>query len=430
MTAWSQAAGAVSPQGCETDDDGEVSDLSPELLVVLAPATDAARRALARLDDEDVPAVLKRTAAYSGGRLPPPLLRQLVGAIADDEQFREKVVREMGDGETPAHAFVRQESGWWAEVAAAAVAIGVRDARAERSRIESRLDKAQSALAEAKRRAKAASRRVAGTSDVEDKGRLQAAEKARAAAEKAAERAVAEAHQSESAAAAALEEARADLALTQQQVGRLRRRLVAMRGSGGGETMARQGLTRDPLELAKHLDLLAVLSNAASRGSGASADPRDGGQARQVLPPGIAPDSVAAIQWLIDRGDRYSLVVDGYNVTYLVNVNGFASTRARLRLNHDLARLRRQASAAPRIIVVYDSTLAGERDVESSTGGVEVRFAPDDRLADEEIVALAQELPGPVVVVSTDREVREQAEAAGAVALWSQALVAWMRTAG
>lgn len=336
----------------------------------------------------------------------------------------------MGDGDTPAHAFVRQENGWWMELAAAAVAIGVRDAEAERARVEKRLAKAEAAVTEAKRRAKAASRRGANTTDEADKGRVQAAEKARVHAERAAERAVAEARRRESALSVALEETQTDLAVTQQQVGRLRRRLAAMRGEGGGAAMARPGLTRDPLDLAKHLDQLAVLSNAASRGISSAVDRGAGGGARQVLPHGIAPDSVGAVQWLINRTDRYSLVVDGYNVTYLVNVDGFASTRARRRLNHDLARLKRQAKAAPRIIVVYDSTLAGDRDVESSSGGVEIRFAPDDRLADEEIVALTKELPGPVVVVSTDREVREQAEAAGAVALWSQALVAWMRTAG
>jgi hypothetical protein len=34
-------------------------------------------------------------------------------------------------------------------------------------------------------------------------------------------------------------------------------------------------------------------------------------------------------------------------------------------------------------------------------------------------------LDGPVVVVSSDREVRERAEASGALALWSEGLAQW-----
>ena len=47
------------------------------------------------------------------------------------------------------------------------------------------------------------------------------------------------------------------------------------------------------------------------------------------------------------------------------------------------------------------------------------------RTADREIAELVAELGGPRVVVSTDREVREAAEEAGALALWSEALVEW-----
>ena len=56
---------------------------------------------------------------------------------------------------------------------------------------------------------------------------------------------------------------------------------------------------------------------------------------------------------------------------------------------------------------------------------MEIRFAADDRIADEEIVELAAELDD-VVVISSDREVREQAEAGGAVVLWSEALAQWL----
>jgi rRNA-processing protein FCF1 len=58
-------------------------------------------------------------------------------------------------------------------------------------------------------------------------------------------------------------------------------------------------------------------------------------------------------------------------------------------------------------------------------GGVVVTFAPPGTSADDVIVRLAA-VPG-TVVISNDREVRERATQAGALALWSEALVAWAR---
>jgi predicted RNA-binding protein with PIN domain len=76
-------------------------------------------------------------------------------------------------------------------------------------------------------------------------------------------------------------------------------------------------------------------------------------------------------------------------------------------------------------VVVFDSTLPGAREARSAIGGVEVRFAEDDRIADEEIIDAAAELSD-VVVISSDRAVREGAEERGAVVLWSEALTGWL----
>ena len=59
-----------------------------------------------------------------------------------------------------------------------------------------------------------------------------------------------------------------------------------------------------------------------------------------------------------------------------------------------------------------------------SVSGVEVEFVSS---ADAAIVEAARGLRGAVVVVSSDREVREGAEAAGARAVWGSALVEWER---
>ena len=123
------------------------------------------------------------------------------------------------------------------------------------------------------------------------------------------------------------------------------------------------------------------------------------------------------------------MVVDGYNVSYLLSESNFASRVARTHLNQELIRLRARTGALTRLVVVYDSSVDGPRDPTTKQNGIEVVFAPGDRLADEEVIALAGEMTGPVVVVSTDREVRDGAERLGALPLWSQALVQWLRRA-
>ncbi|HEY5578375.1 MAG TPA: hypothetical protein VIL12_01660, partial [Acidimicrobiia bacterium] len=61
-----------------------------------------------------------------------------------------------------------------------------------------------------------------------------------------------------------------------------------------------------------------------------------------------------------------------------------------------------------------------------SEGGIEVRFTVAGVLADEEILNLVSRLEGQMVVVSSDRVVREGAEELGALGLWSEALAGWI----
>ena len=82
------------------------------------------------------------------------------------------------------------------------------------------------------------------------------------------------------------------------------------------------------------------------------------------------------------------------------------------------------ARGALRVVVVFDSGLEAAFD-EALPSTVEVRYTAEAGGGDREIAELAAELGGARVVVSTDREVREAAEVAGALALWSEALVEW-----
>jgi predicted RNA-binding protein with PIN domain len=79
------------------------------------------------------------------------------------------------------------------------------------------------------------------------------------------------------------------------------------------------------------------------------------------------------------------------------------------------------------VVVVYDSAVSPEAETGSGPGGVRIRFTRNGLSADDEIRRLAAEGSGPVVVVSSDREVREGSERHGAIALWSEALIAWIQ---
>ena len=91
-----------------------------------------------------------------------------------------------------------------------------------------------------------------------------------------------------------------------------------------------------------------------------------------------------------------------------------------------LDRLQQVARGPMRVVAVFDSRLGPAGEV-PAPGPVEVRFTAEEGGADEEIAVLAGALGGARVVVSSDRAVREAAEAAGAMTLWSEALRDWSR---
>lgn len=98
-------------------------------------------------------------------------------------------------------------------------------------------------------------------------------------------------------------------------------------------------------------------------------------------------------------------LVDGYNVTMADD-----ATRRLLPEQQVLALARRLAArgrtllGAGRIVVVFDK---GHNLLDPDVPGVEVRFS-GDRTADDVIVELAEGEPGPVTVVTSDRELRSR----------------------
>jgi predicted RNA-binding protein with PIN domain len=408
-----------------------MTDYGNAAMDVLAPAIAAARRALARLEPEEIPSSVKKVAAYSGGRLPPPLARSLVAALDTDEWLRAKAAGELtdagSDDPAPATAFITRPDGWWASFAVEVETNARQRAELELRNADEKIAKLEKKVAAARARGKEKGDRRAGRDAAAAKQHAKAEKQLRSKAEAAARRAaVADRVAAETASQLEFKnQAHAD---AQRELARMRDRARKIRSSKSRRSGASEpGLTRNPLELAKHLDRLAQLA-AMSRDMTSAGPAVESVEAKAKLPPGISPDSEHAVRWLIEQDQPFTLVIDGYNVLYLLDSSDFSSGVARRRLNHALNRFRRLAQSAPRVIAVYDSSLPGDRDV-STAGSVEVRFAQEDRLADEEVVAIAGETAGPVFVVSTDREVREGSEAAGAVALWSQGLVSWIKSA-
>lgn len=119
---------------------------------------------------------------------------------------------------------------------------------------------------------------------------------------------------------------------------------------------------------------------------------------------------------------RVHLLIDGYNVTK----NGWQTVpleAQRSRLLRELAPLAARSRAE--VTVVFDGAELSSRPVTSTPRGVRVLFSPPGVTADEIVRDLVQAEPAgrPVVVVSSDKQVRRWAVEATARSLPAQALL-------
>jgi len=111
---------------------------------LLVEAVVAAREALRRLDADEVPAMLKRVAASSARRLPPPLLVSLLDYLDDSAWLRERAQEawpdanpEDGDARRAVSALYLLRPDGWEELAQACIE-RVSDAEGARADEESR----------------------------------------------------------------------------------------------------------------------------------------------------------------------------------------------------------------------------------------------------------------------------------------------------
>lgn len=395
---------------------------SSETIRALEPVLEAARAELSEMDQAEIPRGLSKVAQKTGGRLPPPLARSLLEAL-EDEWFRDRVAKRLDDDATPVSlAFLRREDGWWQVVANRIAEIHGASSAAEIASLQNELSEANSFAEEAERRTRAA-QEAADSAELEAQRR--ATESARRTEERigsereelARLRAEVEALRT---AEAELMEDRAELAA---QLAGLRKRLGGAKRQENSPPSAPAGLPVDPVAAARELDMQRAILERRVALAEPSPPTRSDRESHVELPPGVPPDRPDALEWVLARPTPVTVIVDGYNVAHRLDPATATLGVTRRRINQGLQRLRRQSAASHRMIVVYDSAMAGSRGDAEGPAGVEVRFAEAGRLADDEVIDLAGSLSGPVVVVSSDREVREGSVGHGAIGLWAEALV-------
>lgn len=393
---------------------------------VLEPVLDAARAVLRDLEAEEVPAGVVKVARHSGKKLPPPYARRLVAELDENDWLRDKVTDRVIDADPDADdrrlgaagLFLHRPDGWESRFSALVDEQESTQAGSRAAGLEQEVARLTTALEVAK--------------DKEKKAR-QAADRARADADRRVKelRAALDSARSESPGASAdladaLASAEADVARLRSElteadgkIDSLKQMLLKARRSesvseGGGGPSVWQ--SSDPLDKAKLLDEVMTAMRpgvVAPGGPGPAAAPLQ-------IPEGVRPDQIDAIHWLLQQNQPLTLVVDGYNVTYELDPSLATTSDLRERVRDGLTRLRRLARGALPTVLIFDS----QEEESVIPGPVEVRFVSS---ADDEIVRLSSQLAGNIVVVSTDREVRERAEHNGAIALWSESLVEWMR---
>ena len=447
------------------------SDLAPIPEALLAPLLDDAGSVLRSLDARDVPASVRSLVGFDArGLMRGAARRQLQRALEVDDDFRnrvsdrflarEDVVDLRGRWSAPDALTLVDEAGrdgklailasmlyaarpdGWTFGFGVAYAAAARDAEDARLRAEARGRAAELAgAAEARRRADAARIRA-------DEERARAEEELRTerqsrregliTADRAREQAVLEA----TVATDALDAAHAATRAAAARAGRAEARVVELeatlaeagrRPQSAVDADALGDVAHELRGLADQLDTLASpppipvlpppVSAPASRAPLVSASSRPRPRPRRTrpaCPPGVVADSRVGLDGML-RTRGVLLIVDGYNVSKTA-WGGAPLEEQRERLVAALAELHLRIRCD--VTVVFDG--ADVRGVPlPRKPGVRVVFSDAGETADDVVVreAGAPATTIPIVVASSDAEVRTRAEVVGAAVVQSAVLL-------
>jgi predicted RNA-binding protein with PIN domain len=438
----------------------------PEAL--LAGYLDAALATLRAADPGELPGPLRQYQTWTPKRLRHPRVLGLVRRTLDlDQSFREAVdervldeeealarlvragrhAEALASGETPeAVARVGLALGQDGEAAveAAVAAAATSQARAEAAAVQSALAGAESELDTARERAEAeaASARAAREGLRAAREELRRVERERRTLADRVETLERELAQSAAALRAARDEAAAEQRRLGGRVAELQARLAEAQRNY--RALRRSAGQVDPVvaeavgALERDLDALrraaGLADQGGGKGRGGAASPAAGGagagagrrperRSPMAVPGGRGaddPETLAA--WM--GVDGVLVLVDGYNVTK--HPQGFPDRglEDQRTLLLDLCRrLARRFGAE--VTVVFDGGTVGPLPTRLPLGPVEVVFTDAGRSADDEIVVRTNAAPPerPVVVVTSDNELRDRVTALGATVTRSSALL-------
>jgi len=404
--------------------------------------------AMGDIPADQLPASLRRVAAFAPARRARAAGTQIAAALENDEGFRERVATQVRtvvpdiaaalDEQAPPPAAHPVEvaavayllrSPRWAELVDAA-----REARADAQeppeqsgavqRLQQKLRDTRAQLRAAQAKAKEQVAEVK-RENAELRRKLADTRQQLAAAESAAKEAT-EGRGSAQKDAAALEaetrRLRGRVAELQADNAAARRSVREERDAG---TMRARLLLDTLLEsaqgLRRELALPAVTGSPADAVEGAVEDA--GAAQGAVASRGrvLGGDDPALLEELLGV-PRVHLIVDGYNVTKAAWPTATLESQ-RTRLLNGLAAV--VARSGAEVTVVFDGADLQQRPPVVAPRGVRVMFSPPGVIADDKIRDLLSVEPGgrPVVVVSSDREVADSAHRTGARAVASAALV-------
>ncbi len=395
---------------------------------VLRRAVDSAREALAHLEARRIPAALRPVVKASG--LTPDLEARLVRELDGLPWLREKAVEQWGGaaqalhGDSPDRAsalFLLRPDGWERELVRLAWEMGWGTGATAGDRGATAAEKGRAEVTEARERLRKTTRDLTEARAEITRLERAAAEPVRseqqnAARERERRLAAAEKHSGQ------VKEFEAKITALQVEVVRLKEEAKRDRNARSraekqlDEQRFNPAWVKGANDLARWLDQVARSAERVIPENEVAA-----GTVAIRLPEGVLPDSADAMDHVLQQSGPKHLVVDGYNLGLALAAGKAADVRARL--DPVLARIRTVARPPRRVTVVYDSSIEGSRS--GGAAGVMVHFAPPGTSADDVIVALAAAKG--TIVVSNDREVRERSERVGALALWSDAVVAWSR---
>lgn len=381
---------------------------------MLEPAYTAAHRALNRLDDEDVPAALRRARAASKGKAWSKPVRKTLTTHLEQDWLRDLALAELGDAtaDEASRIFLTRPDGWEYQLDAMSAdqaerrrrREGERDA-AERLRLEALNEELTRRLRETEAQLRDLEARLESDERLEGvRKRLEEATRTLSRLES-----VISARDEE------IERLARDLAEADERIGVLRTRSArdseaARRAEAGPRAFGRG----NPIDTARMLDELVE-----------SLRPRPGEVHTPVelaplaLPSGVRPDSPEAIDWIRSIDRKILLLVDGHNVAH-----DFGPDPGRVerdRIVSEVARLKRLSDSPISAVVFFDSAHDPEK---YQNFGVTVRYVPD---ADSALEAAAAASEIDCIVISTDREVRDRVGRHGVLALWGTAFSSWIR---